>query len=81
MGIAVATMVVFRAAMNRVDWTVTESACESGSYSQSLKCSMPSGSIRLAFANCHTDLGAFGNSKRKRRAHETSSWGIDQQMK
>ena len=36
-GIAVATMVVFRAAMKRVDWTVTESACELGLYSQSLE--------------------------------------------
>ena len=30
MGIAVATMVVFSAAMKRVDWAVAKSACESG---------------------------------------------------
>lgn len=32
MGIAVATMVVFRAAMKRVDWTVTESPCKYQDY-------------------------------------------------
>ena len=36
-GIAVATMVVFRAAMKRVDWTVTESAYELEIYRQSLE--------------------------------------------
>ena len=73
MGIAVATMVVFSAVMKRVDWAVAESACESGSLSQSLQRSF-----------CRLSRGPLEFQKKKRRererVHETISCAINPQL-